>query len=91
MTKIIVLGEAGPCAGGDTSQAPLDKTWISQSVFKPQRVGDFYEMTGPTWSQCDIDLSLADVTVEFFDVSPAHTGDPLNWVSLDKATNTIKV
>ena len=74
---------------GDT--APLDEAWISQSKFIPQKLAEFREMTGPTWSQCDEDLPLSDLVIEFYDVYPSYTSGLLDWVTLDKETNTIKV
>ena len=90
MSKIIVLG-SDVCSSDDTSTAPLDKAWSSQPKFKPQKMGDFREMTGPTWSQCGKDLPLSDLIIEFFDVHPTLTSGLLDWVTLDKEANTIKV
>jgi len=92
LSKVIVLGTLGVCAGDDTSTAPLDdEAWSSQSKFKPQRMGDFREMVGPTFSQCEKELPMSDVIIEFFDVHPSLTSGLLDWVTLDKATNTIRV
>lgn len=92
LAKVIVLGTPGVCAGDDFSTAPLDdEAWSSQSKFKPQRLGDFLEMVGPTFSQCDQELPQSDLIIEFFDVYPTLTSGLLDWVILDKATNTIRV
>ena len=90
MSKIIVLGQ-DVCAGDDNSIAPLNEVWSSQPKFRPQKMGDFREITGPTYSQCGEDLPLSDVIIEFFDVHPTLSSGLLEWVTLDKETNTIRV
>ena len=90
MSKIIVLG-IDVCSGDDTSTAPLNEAWSSPPKFLPQKMGDFREMVGPTYTQCDEELPLSDVIIEFFDVHPTLTSGVLDWVTLDKETNTIRV
>jgi len=88
-SKIIILGSL--CDGN--SNAPLDDLpWFDKpAAFEPEKPGDFVEFEGPTFEQCGLVIATTDLNYEFYDVSPELTTAMLDWVSIDKSTNTIRV
>ena len=58
-------------------------------MFSPQKIGETTELTGVTYTWCDFNVDLTDLKIEFYVGYGSVRG--LDWVTIDKATNRIKV
>lgn len=89
ITKVIVVGFF---CDDEENGAGLEEHWdIVPETLRPDSPGQVFEFEGPAWTWCGNEVPARDISFEFYDVTPGLLEGNLDWITIDKDSNIIKI
>lgn len=91
MTKVVAVGYLCDDAEYNANGGALVPNWSKPNTLKPNITGQVIEFSGPLWTFCGESIAPSSLFFEFIDHNPLIASSLNDFISIDTASNTIKV